>query len=72
MWEIGLKEAIEDILSVEFTKGEAVYTSKYFLIKGDLRRNDVEKIAKEVFAYESVESWHIVERKTYLEKGIYS
>ena len=63
------KEAIEDILSVKFTKEETVYTSKYFLIKGSLRRTDVEKIAKEVFAYESVESWHIVDRRTYSEKG---
>ncbi len=63
------QEAIQNILRTEFRKGEAVYTSRYFLIQGDLRRSDVEKIAKEVFAYESVESWHVVDRKTYLEKG---
>lgn len=63
------QEAIEDILHTKFNKGEAVYTSKYFLIKGGLNKPDVGKITKGVLAYESVESWHIIDKKTYLEKG---
>lgn len=63
------QEAIQDILQAEFGKGEAVYTSKYFLIKGDINKSDVEKIAKGVFAYESVESWHVIDRKTYSKNG---
>ncbi len=65
------QEAIQDILQTQFNKGEAVYTSKYFLIKGNINKSDVEKIAKGVFAYESVESWHVINRKTY-SKNSYS
>lgn len=66
------KEAIQEILNIELGKGEKVYTSKYFLLKGNLNKSDVEKIAKDSFAYESVESWHILDRETFLRKGYVS
>ncbi len=63
------RDAIQDVLRTEFGKGEAVYTSKYFLITGNSKKSDIEKIAKGSLAYESVDSWHVVDRKTYLTEG---
>ncbi len=39
------REGIEDLLKVDFAEGEAVYTSKRILLKGDLAREQVERIS---------------------------
>lgn len=62
------KEAIKDILKIEFGK-EAVYTSKQFLISGEkLRKVDCEKIAKDLLANELIQQWFITDYKSFSEK----
>ncbi|HIE44091.1 MAG TPA: phosphoribosylformylglycinamidine synthase, partial [Candidatus Omnitrophica bacterium] len=63
------KEAIHDILGIEFSSEETVYTSRYYLLKGTLTGEEVDRLAREVFAYESVESWHIMDRGTFIKEG---
>ena len=64
-------EAIEDLLSIRFQKGEAVYTSKLYEIKGNLKRDEVEKIAKELLANELIQQWQIFSKEEWdLKKGI--
>ncbi len=64
-------EAIEDLLSIRFQKGEAVYTSKLYEIKGNLKRDEVEKIAKELLANELIQQWRIFSKEEWdLKKGI--
>ena len=53
------KEAIEDILN---KKINSVYTSKQYLIRNNLRREEVERIAKELLANELIERWIITKK----------
>jgi len=62
-------EAIGDTLGTEFVAGESVYTSKYYLLKGNLNRAAVEKITTEVLGYASVESWEIRAQDTFMREG---
>lgn len=53
-------EAITDYLGYAFTGGEAVYTSKIFqLTAPGLSRSDVQKIAKELLANDTIQQRHI-------------
>lgn len=52
--------AIEDILKIKFTPGEAVYTSRQYLIYGkNLKNDDMENIAHNLLANEQVQHWLI-------------
>jgi len=55
-------EAIEDLLDISFKHDESVYTSKIYQIGGDLKRNDVETIAREILANEIIQQWRIYKR----------
>ncbi len=52
-------EAIEDLLGKRFSKDEAVYFSKIYEIKGSLRRDEVERIARDLLANELIQNWEI-------------
>jgi len=52
-------EAIEDLLKLKFKPDEAVYTSKLYVIKGDLLQTQVEKIASEILANDIIQQWRI-------------
>ncbi len=53
-------EAIEDLLGIRFEKGEAVYTSKIYEIKGRLELDQVKRIAQELLANELIQQWRVV------------
>lgn len=55
-------EAIEDFLKLRFGPGENVYTSKLYVIHGDLLRNDVETIAGEILANDIIQQWKVIAR----------
>jgi phosphoribosylformylglycinamidine synthase len=48
---------------------EGVYFARQFLIKGNISKDIVEKIAKELLANELIERWFILSRDEFLEKG---
>jgi len=52
-------EAIEDLLGLRFKHNESVYTSKIYQIRGDLRKDDVETIAREILANDIIQQWKI-------------
>ncbi|MBL0731900.1 MAG: phosphoribosylformylglycinamidine synthase, partial [Desulfosarcina sp.] len=53
-------EAIEDLLDFKFVKGDSVYTSKEYCLKGrGLRRDDLNLIAGELLANDIIEQWKI-------------
>jgi phosphoribosylformylglycinamidine synthase II len=52
-------EAIEDLLGIRFKQNESVYTSKIYQIRGDLRKDDVETIAREILANDIIQQWKI-------------
>jgi len=61
--------AIRDILGDGFEPGGGVYTATQYLIKGKLTPEQVQRIARDALGYASVESWDILDRKTFDEKG---
>ena len=56
-------EAIEDLLGMRFKTGEAVYTSKIYVISGQLPRKAVEHIAKDLLANEIIHQWKIFSKE---------
>jgi len=64
-------EAIEDLLSIRFKGNESVYTSKIYQIRGDLKKDGVETIAREILANDIIQQWKIytIEEWDY-QKGI--
>jgi len=56
-------EAIEDFLKIRFGPGENVYTSKLYVIHGDLHQNQVETIAGEILANDIIQQWKVIARK---------
>ena len=56
------KEALEDLLGVPLKKGEAVYTSKLYEIRGVLTREEVHRIASELLANDVIQQWKIFSR----------
>jgi len=64
-------EAIEDLLGIRFNQNESVYTSKIYQIRGDLRRKDVETIARKMLANDIIQQWRIYKKDEWDdEKGI--
>ena len=55
-------EAMEDLLGVKFKQGEAVYTSKIYEIKGSLRMDEIEKVARELLANDLIQEWRVIAR----------
>ncbi|HIJ20931.1 MAG TPA: phosphoribosylformylglycinamidine synthase, partial [Deltaproteobacteria bacterium] len=65
------KEALEDLLGVPLKKGEAVYTSKLYEIRGVLTREEVHRIASELLANDVIQQWKIFSRDNWRpETGI--
>lgn len=62
------KKAIEQYLEKNLT-GE-VYTAKQYLIKGNLEREDVQKITEELLANEVIHRTKILSRKKFNEEGL--
>jgi len=52
-------EAIEDLLQLELSRGEAVYTSKLYEIRGKLSREEVQMVANELLANGIIQQWKI-------------
>ncbi len=57
------KEAVEDILRMEL-RGK-VYTSKQYLLKGKISREEVERIAAKLLANELIERWQIADSNSW-------
>lgn len=53
-------EAIEDFLKIRFAPGESVYTSRLYVIHGDLKRSQVEAIAGEILANDVIQQWKVI------------
>lgn len=64
------KQAIQEITKKEFKEGEAVYSFKQYLLKGEFTREQVEKVGKELLANELIETITVVSRKEWQEKGL--
>ena len=65
------KEALEDLIGIPLKKGEAVYTSKLYELKGVLTREEVRRIASELLANDVIQQWKIFSRDDWdPEKGI--
>jgi len=52
-------EAIEDLLKIRFKSDESAYTSKLYVIRGKLLKNQVEKIASDILANDIIQQWRI-------------
>jgi phosphoribosylformylglycinamidine synthase len=52
-------EAIEDLFHIKFGADEGVYTSKLYVIKGDISKKEVETIAKEILANDIIQHWRV-------------
>ncbi|MBW1691720.1 MAG: phosphoribosylformylglycinamidine synthase subunit PurS [Deltaproteobacteria bacterium] len=52
-------EAIEDLLGIQFSPNESVYTSRIYEIRGDLEKPDVETIAREILANNIIQQWRL-------------
>jgi phosphoribosylformylglycinamidine synthase II len=59
-------EAIEDLLKIRFKAGEAVYTSKLYVIRGRLSEGEVEVVAREILANDIIQQWRIYSRDTWV------
>jgi len=65
------KEAIKDVLKIEFGKNEAVYTSKQYLISGErLTKENIERIARDLLANELIQRWVFVNSDEFIEKEV--
>ncbi|MGB2762238.1 MAG: phosphoribosylformylglycinamidine synthase subunit PurS [Minisyncoccales bacterium] len=63
------KGAIEDMLGKKIN-GD-IYTSKKYLIAGQLEKKDIEKIAQDILANELIQRWLILNKKSLKRKNIY-
>ena len=50
---------------------EGVYFVRQFLIKGNIKKEVVEKIAKELLANELIERWFILSKEKFLKEGLF-
>jgi len=58
-------KAVETITGENFAEGEAVYTSQLYLIKGDVKKSELERAARDVLANEVVQAWTITGHAAY-------
>jgi phosphoribosylformylglycinamidine synthase len=61
------KEAIEDVFKTEIS---GVYTSKQYIIKGNISKEDAEKISSGLLANQLIERWEILSHDEWKDKGI--
>ena len=52
-------EAIEDLLKITFGPAQGVYTSKLYVIKGELFEEQVRTIAREILANDIIQQWKV-------------
>ncbi len=64
------QRAIQDLLKIKFRQGEAVYTSVQYLIKGNLTKEQAERIASELLANEMIEHWRVLDFDTWQKEGV--
>ncbi|RMF55509.1 phosphoribosylformylglycinamidine synthase [Candidatus Woesearchaeota archaeon] len=58
--------AVEDVLGRSIVPPDkGIFTSKQYLIKGDLSRSDAERIAAELLGNKMIEQWQIVDEAAY-------
>ena len=50
---------------------EGVYFARQFLIKGNIEKETIEKIAKELLANELIERWFILSKEKFLKEGLF-
>ena len=62
-------EAIEDLLGIRFNQNESVYASKIYQIRGDLKKKDVETIARDILANDIIQQWRIHKRPLAMADG---
>ncbi|MBW1803482.1 MAG: phosphoribosylformylglycinamidine synthase subunit PurS, partial [Deltaproteobacteria bacterium] len=58
-------EAIEDLLKIKFNPNEAVYTSKLYVLKGELLKEQAETIAGEILANDIIQQWAVFSKDTW-------
>lgn len=63
------KEVIEAISDYKFRKGEGVYTSRVYMIWGEINEAEVIRIAEEVLANVLIHNYRYKDRKSYLSDG---
>lgn len=56
-------EAIEDLLRIRFQKGEGVYFSKIYELKGSITKAQAETIAKELLANDLIQHWKVFSKE---------
>lgn len=57
------REAMEDLFGIKFKPGEAVYTSKLYLIKdGTINKDQAEVLARELLANDIIQQWRVISR----------
>lgn len=59
------REVIEAISGYKFKEGEGVYTSRIYMISGELRYEDLKRIAGEVLANDLIQRFTIKDRVSY-------
>lgn len=62
------KNGIEDILKRKLTGG--VYTSKQYLIGGNINKSDAESIAKELLANDLIQRWVVLSYEKFRKNGV--
>ncbi|MCD6522974.1 MAG: phosphoribosylformylglycinamidine synthase [Candidatus Diapherotrites archaeon] len=63
-------DAIADLLGIRIKEGEGVYTSTQYRLSGDIKKEDVEDIAKNLLANELIEHWRIIDFNDWKANGI--
>jgi phosphoribosylformylglycinamidine synthase len=58
-------EAIGDLLKMNFNPNEAVYTSRLYLLEGELTEDQVQKIAHEILANDIIQQWRIYSKEAW-------
>jgi phosphoribosylformylglycinamidine synthase len=64
-------EATEDLLKITFKSHEGIYTSKIYVLKGKLREDQAQAVAKEILANDIIQQWKVYSAAEWdREKGI--
>jgi phosphoribosylformylglycinamidine synthase II len=64
-------EAVEDLLGTRLGPGEAIYTSKLYEIKGNLKLDQVQTIASQLLANGIIQQWRVYDKASWdPEEGI--
>lgn len=56
-------EAIEDLLGIRFSEGEAVYTSTLYELRGNLSAEEVDRIAEGLLANGIIQQWRVYAKR---------